>query len=361
MLDIKLSKQLGDVIIDVEFATDTEGVIAIFGESGAGKTSIINMVSGLIKPDKGYIKYNNKVLFDSDNKINTPVHKRFIGYVFQESRLFPNISVRKNLLYGRKRIGDNSFHCDFDEVCSLLGISHLLDRYPSNLSGGEKQRVAIGRALLSNPEILLMDEPLASLDIDRRFELLEYINIIQRRYNIPILYVSHSIDEILRLADVAVYMNQGKLVHFGDTVEVLNSVRKNISKSHEMTTIFEGYVKNYNKDTKNCIIEFCAGSIQINLDTAEVNQRVRFSINVNEVVLSIDKPNLISIRNIYKGRVIKFVEDELGFYNIEINIGCSIMSRISSSAFLELGIDIDKELYVMIKSAVISENLKMVH
>ena len=258
-------------------------------------------------------------------------------------------------------MGENSFQCDFNEVCSLLGITHLLNRFPSNLSGGEKQRVAIGRALLSNPEILLMDEPLASLDIDRRMELLEYINIIQKRYNIPILYVSHSIDEILRLSDVSVYMNNGKLVYFGNTVDVLNKVRQNIDKPQDVSTIFEGIVKSFNNETKNCEVEFSAGTFEINLDMAEVGQLVRFSINVFEVVLSTEKPKLISIRNIYKGNVKSFTEDKFGFYNVEITIGGEIISRISKNAFIELGIEIGKEVYVMIKSAVISENLKVVH
>ena len=221
MFKIDVEKKLGSLLIKCNFEMESAGITAICGSSGAGKTSVINMTAGLITPDKGIISYNGKEFYNSEKHINLPANKRFTGYVFQESRLFPNMSVKKNLLYGADRKSNNSLNCSLDEVCGLLGITHLLDRYPQNLSGGEKQRVAIGRALLSNPEILLMDEPLASLDDSRKSELISYINIIQKHYNIPILYVSHSIDEILQLSDNALFMEQGISKYFGRTVEVL--------------------------------------------------------------------------------------------------------------------------------------------
>ena len=185
MFKIDVEKKLGSLLIKCNFEMESAGITAICGSSGAGKTSVINMTAGLITPDKGIISYNGKEFYNSEKHINLPANKRFTGYVFQESRLFPNMSVKKNLLYGADRKSNNSLNCSLDEVCGLLGITHLLDRYPQNLSGGEKQRVAIGRALLSNPEILLMDEPLASLDDSRKSELISYINIIQKQDVLP--------------------------------------------------------------------------------------------------------------------------------------------------------------------------------
>ena len=187
MIIMNVEKKLGDVLIKCDFKLDSNGITAVYGASGAGKTSIINMMAGLISPDSGIISFRDKEFFNKKKKINIPADKRFIGYVFQDSRLFPNMSVKDNLLYGSKRKSSYSLSCNLEQVCNLLGINHLLERYPQKLSGGEKQRVAIGRALLSNPEMLLMDEPLASLDSLRAKELISYINIIRNNYNIPIV------------------------------------------------------------------------------------------------------------------------------------------------------------------------------
>jgi molybdate transport system ATP-binding protein len=185
----------------------------LFGPSGAGKSSIINMVAGLQKPDSGTVFIRERCLFDSTQGINLPPEKRKIGYVFQDGLLFPHLSVRNNLLYGRhrKQSGDNSI--DFDKVVHLLGIQDLLARKPQTLSGGEKQRVAFGRAVLSNPDILLMDEPLASLDDARKEEMLPFIGSLSAGFNIPILYVSHSLPEILSLTNTVITLANGKIVN----------------------------------------------------------------------------------------------------------------------------------------------------
>jgi molybdate transport system ATP-binding protein len=176
---------------------DSARVIALAGHSGAGKTSVLHAISGLVTPREGRIEVDGRCLFDAAARIDLPVHERHVGYVFQDARLFPHLTVRGNLRYGRRIGGPTGFA--FDDVVDLLGIGHLLDRRPASLSGGEKQRVAIGRALLASPRLLLMDEPLASLDDDRKADILPYVERLRDEMKLPIVYVSHSADEVARL------------------------------------------------------------------------------------------------------------------------------------------------------------------
>ncbi|MCX7308988.1 MAG: molybdenum ABC transporter ATP-binding protein [Afipia sp.] len=209
MLQITAQKNLGRVNIDVAFHASGRAT-ALFGPSGSGKTSTLNMIAGLLKPDKGRITIGETVLFDSDKHIDLPVHKRRIGYVFQEHRLFPHLNVMKNLVYGRSmnRLPRNSTH--EDRIVSLLDITSILERRIGALSGGEKQRVAIGRALLSKPLLLLFDEPMASLDEARKAELFPYLERLRDEAAIPMVYVSHDENEVKRLADSIVYFADGK-------------------------------------------------------------------------------------------------------------------------------------------------------
>lgn len=224
MISVDINKKLGNLDLSVKFDIYNNGVTAFYGPSGAGKTSIINMIAGLIDPDNGLISFNNIIFFSSDNKINIPTSKRNIGYIFQDSRLFPHLSIKSNLLYGVKKDCNKNLSYGFDDITSLLGITHLLDRMPSKLSGGEKQRVAIGRALLSKPNFLLMDEPFSSLDNNRKEELLNYITIISNDFNLPIFYVTHSIEEIIKVSSNVLIIENGKVVKYGNTSDMKNEI-----------------------------------------------------------------------------------------------------------------------------------------
>lgn len=222
MLDIKIRKSLRAFSIDAAFSTTSAGITSLFGHSGAGKTSIINMVAGLIPPDEGRVTINDRVLFDSKQSVNIPTEKRRCEYIFQDSRLFPHLTVKSNLTYGMKLVPISDRYVKYDQVVELLGIGHLLARRPFNLSGGEKQRVAIGRALLKSPQFLLMDEPLASLDIARKDELLPFIANLPREFDIPILYVTHSVGEILNLSDRIVLLDSGKVIADGNVQDLMS-------------------------------------------------------------------------------------------------------------------------------------------
>jgi molybdate transport system ATP-binding protein len=219
MLQVDVHKRLGDFRLAAAFAGGAR-VTALFGDSGAGKTSIINMIAGLVRPDRGRIALDDDVLFDSAARIDVPAHRRRIGYVFQEGRLFPHLSVAHNLGYGRWMNGLPFDAADHARIVQLLDIAHLLDRRPGRLSGGERQRIAIGRALLTRPRLLLLDEPLASLDAARKAEILPYLERLRDQSGVPMVYVSHQADEVRRIAETVVRLDDGQVTATGG-VELL--------------------------------------------------------------------------------------------------------------------------------------------
>ena len=220
MLEVMVKRKQGDFFVDVYFSVPKKGITALFGPSGVGKTTVVNMISGLSRPDNGRIVLGGRVLFDAGEGINVSPDGRRIGYIFQDGRLFPHLTVRSNLIYGMKLVPEDRRYVEFDQVVDLLGIRTLLGRRPAKLSGGEKQRVAIGRAFLCSPDLLLMDEPLASLDGPRKEEVLPFISKLCRRFSIPVLYVSHSVSEIMRLADQVVILDEGRVAESGPVTEL---------------------------------------------------------------------------------------------------------------------------------------------
>jgi molybdate transport system ATP-binding protein len=221
-LEIGIRHKQGSFSLSVFFQGAESGVTALFGPSGAGKTSVVNMVAGLMRPDAGRIAINGQCLFDSAQGIDLPPEKRRIGYVFQDGRLLPHLTVQANLVYGMRRTPAHRRFVQLEPVVELLGIGHLLQRRPARLSGGEKQRVAIGRALLTSPALLLMDEPLASLDAVRKDEVLPFIMRLGQEFSVPILYVSHALEEIIALATHLVMLENGRVLAAGELQTLLD-------------------------------------------------------------------------------------------------------------------------------------------
>ena len=219
-LEVDIYRQLGSFTLEACFKTNS-GLTALFGPSGAGKTALVNIISGLLRPDRGKVVVNGKVLVDTAQSVFIPTYHRRIGYIFQEPRLFPHLTVRQNLLYGRWFTPAGARREDFDHIIELLGIDGLLDRGPALLSGGEKQRVAIGRALLASPHLLLMDEPLAALDDARKLEIFPYIERLRDENRVPIVYVSHSVSEVARLATAIVLLADGRVVATGTVPDIM--------------------------------------------------------------------------------------------------------------------------------------------
>ena len=224
MLFLDVEKRLGDFFISVRFES-AGGVTALFGASGAGKTTLVNMIAGLITPDRGQITLDGAALFESSGGINVPVHRRGIGYVFQEGRLFPHLTVAANLDYGRRMRALPRDPVETGRIVHLLDIGHLVDRRPGKLSGGERQRVAVGRALLMRPRLLLLDEPLASLDGSRKREILPYFEKLRDEARVPMVYVSHNAGELARLATSVVWLDGGRVAGVGG-VELLAAARE---------------------------------------------------------------------------------------------------------------------------------------
>lgn len=359
-IHLKVKKQLGCMQVDVDLRLPSRGVSAIFGRSGAGKTTLINLFSGLEQPDSGYIKTANRVLFDSEQGINIPIERRRIGYVFQEARLFPHYRVRGNLTYGVS-VADDDY---FTSIVSLLGLNALLERYPHDLSGGEKQRVAMGRALLSKPDLLLMDEPLASLDLPRKREVMPFLERLGQQINIPILYVTHSMSEILRLADHLVLLDQGRELISGPIEQVWSSsLMRPWQSFSEQSTLLLGKVTHHRLDYGLSYVSLSQdiGLWVQQIEDAVEGQRVRLQIRATDVSVTRQFPQATSIRNILPVRITRIEHLQQGegrkSVALQLTIGddCWLWSTITEWALQELGLHVGMQVYAQIKGVSVTQ------
>lgn len=347
MLSLNIMQQQGDHVLEVDLQIPAKGITAIFGVSGAGKTSLINAISGLTQPQRGRIQLHDRLLFDAEQKIALPPEKRRIGYVFQDARLFPHYRVRGNLQYGMAP----KMKAQFDSLVSLLGLEALLPRFPLSLSGGEKQRVAIGRALLTAPDVLLLDEPLASLDLPRKRELMPYLQKLAKQVEIPMLYVSHSLEEILQLADNVLVLDAGKVKAFGPLERVWSSsaMRPWLPVS-ELTSVLRVQVLEQHPDYPMTALSLGDQHIWVSRVNQPVKTPLRIRIASADVSLALQPPQHSSIRNILPAQVVELLEvgDQV---EVKLLIGISeLWARITPWARDELGIRPDQWLYAQIKS-----------
>ncbi|EAV42496.1 ATP/GTP-binding site motif A (P-loop):ABC transporter:AAA ATPase:TOBE domain [Stappia aggregata IAM 12614] len=353
MLDVDIKGRVGQLDLEARFASGG-GVTSLFGQSGAGKTTLTNMIAGLIKPISGHIAVNGTTLFDAQKGINLSVQARRIGHVFQDARLFPHLSVASNLTYARwagRRPGTR----DMAEVVDLLGLGNLLERKPGTLSGGEKQRVAIGRALLSDPRLLIMDEPLANLDQARRNDILPYLDRLCVEAGIPILYVSHSIEEVARLSNTLVILSDGRTPAFGPVADML--ARTDLGRAtgrHEASALLEGTVTRCDPDWGLTDVDIGGAILQIPDMAAEPGDAVRLRIRARDVALAVVPPEGLSIRNAF-GATIRSISSENGPY---AEILCSVRgqvlrARITRASVADLDLHTGKDVTVLIKSVAI--------
>lgn len=348
MLELDFSQKLGDLDLQVTQTLPAQGITAIFGLSGAGKTSLINAIGGLTKPDEGRITLNGRILSDAQNNIFLPPEKRRVGYVFQDARLFPHYRVKGNLQYGMAA----SMRGQFDSIVRLLGIESLQDRFPLTLSGGEKQRVAIGRALLTAPEILLMDEPLAALDIPRKRELMPYLERLAQEVSIPILYVTHSLDEILRLAEKVLVLDAGNVLAMGalEDVWASNVMRPWLPKA-EQSSVLNVSVLEHHPRYEMTALAVGDQRLWISKVEAEPGTPLRIRVNSTDVSLVLQPTaNNSSIRNILPAKVLECLD--IG-NQVEVKLAMAdhiIWARITPWARDELMIRAGQWLYAQIKS-----------
>lgn len=356
---ISYQQSLGDVLFDIDLQLPKTGISAIFGRSGAGKTSLINVIAGLTTPQSGQVTIGDRILFNSEQGIDVPVHKRNVGYVFQDARLFPHFNVEHNLNYGVKQTD----RAHFDEIVSLLALEPLLKRYPHQLSGGEKQRAAIGRALLSKPDILLMDEPLASLDLPRKREVMPFLECLSQSVMIPIIYVSHSLNEVLRLANHLVVVDNGSVAASGSIEEVWgSSAMKPWQSFSEQSSLFEGRVVEHNNDYALSKIELAPNvSLWVQKVEGEINSQVRLQVRSNDVSLMLNEPKQTSIRNVLMGKISKIEtygnsQDRISVaVQVELAQGCHLIATITAWARDELDLKADMNVYVQIKGVSVTQ------
>ncbi|MCC7484858.1 MAG: molybdenum ABC transporter ATP-binding protein [Burkholderiales bacterium] len=351
MLRIDVGRRLGSVELAATFAVDAR-VTALFGRSGAGKTSVVNMIAGLLRPDRGRIEIDGEVLFDSVCGVDVPVEKRRVGYVFQEGRLFPHLDVRRNLLYGHSLVPAAERYVAPEHVVELLGLGDLMERRPGDLSGGEKQRVAIGRALLASPRILLLDEPLASLDARRRDEVLRYLELLCEDLRVPMVYVSHSVEEVVRLAGAVVHMAGGRVTAAGSVEEVMGRPDLRAGGGvFEGGAVIDARVVAQDMDYDLATLAFDGGTLAVAGLDALVGEPVRVRVRARDVSVAIDEPRGISIRNILRGRVAAVGNTREGVVDVAIAVGSTMLrSRITRQAAEELGLAPGREVWALVKA-----------
>ncbi|ELY2817293.1 molybdenum ABC transporter ATP-binding protein ModC [Cronobacter dublinensis] len=351
MLELNFTQVFGNHRLTVNETLPGSGITAVFGVSGAGKTSLINAISGLTRPQHGRIVLNDRVLSDTETDIFLPPEKRRIGYVFQDARLFPHYKVRGNLKYGMAK----EMAAQFDKLVTLLGIEPLLDRLPGTLSGGEKQRVAIGRALLTAPELLLLDEPLASLDVPRKRELLPYLQRLAREINIPMLYVSHSLEEILHLADKVLVLEQGEVKAFGSLEDIWgSSVMNPWLPPEQQSSVLKVTVLEHHPHYAMTALALGDQHLWVSRIEKPLQTPLRIRIQASDVSLVLQPPLQSSIRNIVRARVAQCYDDN-GQVEVQLEVGSrTLWARISPWARDELAIKPGFWLYAQIKSVSIT-------
>lgn len=351
MLELNFSQTLGTHRLEINETLPGQGITAVFGVSGAGKTSLINAISGLTRPEEGRIVLNERVLTDAGKQFYLPPEKRRVGYVFQDARLFPHYRVRGNLKYGMAK----SMAGQFDKLVALLGIESLLDRFPWSLSGGEKQRVAIGRALLTAPELLLLDEPLASLDIPRKRELLPYLQRLASEINIPMLYVSHSLEEILHLADKVLVLDGGKVKAFGNLEEVWgSSVMHPWLPKEQQSSVLKVTVLEHHPHYAMTALALGDQHLWVNKLDKPLQAPLRIRIQASDVSLALQPPVNSSIRNVLRAKVAQCFDDE-GQVEVQLEVGSrTLWARISPWARDELAVKPGQWLYAQVKSVSIT-------
>ncbi len=354
-LKMCFTQQLGDLALAIDLDVPMQGITAIFGRSGAGKTSLVNVLSGLNHPDQGYIRLGERVLFNSQQGIALSADKRNIGYVFQDARLFPHYTVKGNLNYGVK----HSDQQHFDDVVNLLGIEALLQRYPASLSGGEKQRVAIGRALLTKPDMLLMDEPLASLDMPRKQELMPYLEKLAKEVNTPIIYVTHSLDEILRLADSMVMLNQGKVLISGHVNSVWSSpeMRPWLPAKEQSSLLSARVNVNHPRYALTQVMLSHDASLWVTQLPHQRGEWVRVRIFSNDVSIARHYPQASSIRNILTARIDKIHYGEDERVEVKLRIGeTHLWANITAWAADELALKVGDQVFAQIKGVSVTKD-----
>jgi molybdate transport system ATP-binding protein len=332
---------------------ESEGrLTALFGRSGAGKTTLINVIAGLVRPDHGKVVIDGQVLVDTDSGIFVHKHRRRVGYVFQEARLFPHLNVRLNLLYGNWFTATAERRETLDRVVELLGLDTLLGRRTAQLSGGEKQRVAIGRALLASPRLLLMDEPLASLDEPRKGEILPYIERLRDEVRIPIVYVSHSVPEVARLATTMVLLSDGKVAATGSVTDIMGRLDLfPLTGRFEAGAILETSVAAHDEIYDLTTLRSLAGDLKVQKMKLSIGAPVRVHIRARDILIGLKPPEDLSAQNVLPGKVAEIGPAFGPIVDVRLDLnGALLIARVTRQTVDRLNLQPGRPVYAVIKT-----------
>jgi molybdate transport system ATP-binding protein len=351
MLSVAVTKRRGSFTLDAQFELPTPGVVALFGRSGCGKSTLVNVIAGLLDADVGHVALDGVELLDTGRGISIAPEHRRIGYVFQEARLFPHMSVAANLDYARKRAPPPAF-VSKSAVADLLDLGPLMGRRTHELSGGERQRVAIGRALLSQPRLLLLDEPLAALDAARREEVLPYLETLRDELNIPMVYVSHSFDDVMRLATYLVLMDSGKTVAQGELGKMsLDPRLRAIIGDDAVGAIIDGSVLGVDPSSGLTRVRVGHGELHVQTTAAAPGQNLRVQLLARDLIVATEAPRHLSVRNILPGVIAAVTSDSADSDLIAIDIGgVLIMARVTQAATRELALTPGLPAWALVKA-----------
>jgi len=345
----QLKKKFGNFNLEADFTAPSRGITGLLGPSGSGKTSLLRCIAGL-EQATGYFAVGDEVW--QDNTLFTPAHRRTVGFVFQETSLFTHLNVHDNLLYGLKRtpLMDRKF--SFDKAVEMLGIRGMLERDPGRLSGGERQRVAIARALLSNPKLLLMDEPLSSLDRDSKEEVLPFLSVIHRELELPVMYVSHSPDEVARLADYLVLMKRGRVIAYDHIHDIMTELDLPLALSTDAEAIIEAKIAEHDDKYYLSYVEFPGGRMAVSRIASIPGTTVRIRVAARDVSLTLNQPTSTSILNVFPAEVEDIsIAVEMAQVVTRLNInGTILLARITRKSADLLDIKPGRKLFAQVKS-----------
>ncbi len=346
-----MQKRRGSFSLDAAFEMPAHGVVALFGRSGCGKSSLVNVIAGLLAADAGSIELDGETLLDTRRRIDVAAEKRGIGYVFQDARLFPHLSVAANLRYAQRRARGEPF-VSFADVAAMLDLTPLLGRRTHELSGGERQRVAIGRALLTQPRLLLLDEPLAGLDAARRGEVLPYLEALRDRLRLPMVYVSHQFDEVLRLATHLVLMADGRVIAQGSVGEVsLCPELRRITGPDAVGAIIDGIVLGHEPAGGLLRVSIGDGELRLAPAAFEAGVTLRVQILARDVIVATRVPDHLSVRNVLRGTITAVADDSDDADLVTIDIGrAAILARITKAATRDLELAPGMNAWVLVKA-----------
>ena len=356
-IEVDVAHRLGGFTLELRF-TSQGRLTAFFGQSGAGKTSLVNVIGGLIRPNRGRVVVDGTTLTDTAAGIFVPTYRRRIGYVFQEGRLFPHLTVRQNLLFGRWFRRPQERKIELETVLDLLGIGHLLQRRPGALSGGEKQRVAIGRALLASPRLLLMDEPLAALDEERKAEILPFIERLRDEADVPIIYVSHSLAEVSRLANSIVVLRNGRVLAAGDPAEVLSRTELMPQDAVEDAgAVIEARISQHDIRFGLTTLQSKAGLLRVPCLDLPIGTIVRVRIRARDVMVANAPPVGLSALNVLTGNVVELRDREPTLVEVTIDCnGVKLSARLTRKSVETLQLVPELPVYAILKSVALDKS-----